>query len=80
MRKEMLDTEVDKRAVEIAAEIMQYIGLCRYNSRDECKKENIDCVVCKRCIRNWLRSKARHELRVETEAANGEKDTEDTTK
>ena len=65
MSRTTIPPEVDHKAVEVAAKIMQYLGLCRHSSRDECKKENKNGAVCERCIRNWLRSKARQELREE---------------
>ena len=69
MQRKVITPEVDHKAVEVAAKIMQYLGLCRFNSRDKCKKKNVDGAVCQRCIKNWLLSKARQELREEAEAA-----------
>ena len=69
MSRKTSSPEVDHKAVEVAAKIMQYIGLCRFESRDKCKKDNPTGFDCQRCIRNWLRSKARKALREENEAA-----------
>lgn len=69
MSRKTSSPEVDHKAVEVAAKVMQYIGLCRHNSRDECKKETTGGVICERCIKNWLLSKARKELKEEAEAA-----------
>jgi hypothetical protein len=57
---------VERRAVHIAAVIMQRDGLCRYESPKECRKvwppDEVDCV---RCIERWLYTRARREIREE---------------
>lgn len=54
---------VERRAVRIAAVVMQAAGLCRYESYQDCRRvwppEEEDCV---KCIERWLLSKARREL------------------
>ena len=56
---------VESRAVKIAAKIMQAAGLCRYDNVERCKRHYVDDTTCDRCIRYWLLSKARAELRKE---------------
>ena len=57
----------ERRAVHIAAVVMQAAGLCRYENpgrscrRAICPTDN-DCV---KCIEKWLLAKARRELRKE---------------
>lgn len=53
---------VEGRAVEIAAEIMQAAGLCRYESIDKCRRVFPDEAACDACIKRFLLSKAREEL------------------
>ena len=62
----MKDT-VDSRAVKIAAKVMQAAGLCRYDSIDKCHRIYVDEAICERCIRSWLISKAKKELKKESE-------------
>ena len=53
-----------RRAVHIAAVIMEQDGLCRYESHRECRRvwppSSEDCV---KCIENWLLARARKELK-----------------
>ena len=58
---------VEARAVKIAARIMQAAGLCRYDSVEKCRRAKVDERTCDKCIRAWLLSKARSELRVKEE-------------
>lgn len=60
----MMDT-TEARAVKIAAKIMQAAGLCRYESVAQCRRVFVDEQVCEKCIRAWLLSKARQELKKE---------------
>lgn len=54
---------VERRAVHIAAVIMQADGLCRYESPADCRKVVIpDDAGCVRCIEAWLLAKAKREL------------------
>ena len=58
----MDDVKTLRRAVHIAAVIMQADGLCRYDSFDKCRRiypDNDDCVDC---IERWLMTKARKEV------------------
>lgn len=57
---------VEQRAVKIAAVVMQAAGLCRYDTVDKCRRVFVDEKVCEDCIRSWLLSKARKELRKES--------------
>lgn len=55
----------EKRAVKIAAKIMQAAGLCRYKSVEKCRRVYVDENTCDKCIEAWLLSKARKELKKE---------------
>ena len=57
-----MDT-IEARAVKIAARIMVADGLCRYEGTEQCKRVWISEQDCEKCIRSWLLSKARSELR-----------------
>ncbi len=61
----MKDT-VEARAVKIAAKVMQAAGCCRYDDVSKCRRIYVDEAVCDKCIRAWLLSKARQELRKES--------------
>lgn len=52
-----------KKAVEIAATVMQAAGLCRHESVESCKRGFVCEETCVRCIRSWLLAKAKKELR-----------------
>ena len=54
---------VEARAVKIAAKVMQAAGLCRYESAMKCRRLYVDETTCDKCIRAWLISKARNELK-----------------
>lgn len=54
---------VEDRALTIAAKVMQAAGLCRYDSPDKCRRVYVDEVTCDKCIKAWLLSKARKELK-----------------
>lgn len=55
---------IERRAVHIAAVIMQRDGLCRYEAPALCRKVYPpDEAGCVRCIESWLLSKARSELK-----------------
>ncbi len=60
----MKDTE-EVRALKIAAKVMQAAGLCQYESATSCKRLSTDDKTCQRCIKAWLVSKARKELKKE---------------
>ena len=55
----MEDAKILRRAVRIAAVIMQADGLCRYDSVDKCRHVYVDNSTCEKCIERWLISKAR---------------------
>lgn len=54
---------VESRAVTIAAKVMQAAGLCRYDTPEKCHRVYVDETICDKCIKAWLFSKARKELR-----------------
>lgn len=53
---------VERRAVRIAAVIMQAAGLCRYDTVEKCRRYLPTDNDCVRCIERWLISKARREI------------------
>jgi len=58
----MIKETVERRAVKIAAKIMQAAGLCRYESVENCRRAYIDEKTCDKCIESWLLTKAKKEL------------------
>ena len=50
-----------RRAVHIAAVVMQAAGLCRYEDFGSCRRLNVTDDVCVKCIERWLIDKARWE-------------------
>lgn len=56
---------VESRALKIAAKVMNAANLCRYENAGMCKKLYVDDKICEKCIRNWLLSKARKELKAQ---------------
>lgn len=59
-----LQTE-ERRAVHIAAVIMQAAGLCRYDDVTKCRRVYPTDAGCVECIEKWLLAKARQELKRE---------------
>ena len=60
----MKDT-IEKRAVKIAAQLMQAGGLCRYDTPLKCQRLTVSPSICNRCIEQWIMKKARAELKAE---------------
>ena len=60
----MKDT-TEARAVKIAAKVLQAAGVCRYDTVAKCRRVYVDDTTCEKCIRAWLLSKARQELKKE---------------
>lgn len=58
----MKSETVERRAVHIAAVIMQADGLCRYDSVSKCRRVCTDEKTCVKCIETWLLGKARKEM------------------
>lgn len=54
-----------RRAVYIAAVILQAAGLCRYDDVGKCRHMAPTDTDCAKCIERWLLSKARSEIRKE---------------
>ena len=54
---------VSRRAVKIAARVMNADGLCRYDTVDKCRHHYPDDATCEKCIEKWLLAKARKELK-----------------
>lgn len=53
----------ERRAVHIAAVIMNAAGLCRYDTVDKCRHSYPNDATCEKCIERWLLAKAEKELR-----------------
>lgn len=56
---------VETRAVKIAAIVMQRACLCRYDNIAKCRRVYVDELICRECIKKWLLSEARKELKQE---------------
>jgi len=65
-----MDEKTKDRALKIAAQIMQAAGLCRYESYSKCHRIHVDDVICENCIREWLITKAKRELKMEGKYGN----------
>lgn len=62
----MKATEAEaRRAVHIAAVIMQADGLCRYDTYEKCRRLRPTDDGCVDCIEKWLLAKARREIKRE---------------
>ena len=57
--------EETRRAVHIAAVIMQADGICRYDDCEKCRRFSPTDDDCVKCIEKWLLSKARREIKRE---------------
>lgn len=44
---------------------MQAAGCCRYEDVSQCRRIHVDEATCDKCIRDWLISKAKRELKKE---------------
>lgn len=56
--------QVLRRAVKIAARVLNAAGLCRYEDAAKCRRVwPPDEKTCDKCIERWLLAKARKELR-----------------
>ena len=57
----------DRRAVHIAAVVMDAAGLCKYeNPAISCRRRRVPTEAdCVKCIEKWLLTKARQELKRE---------------
>lgn len=54
---------IERRAVHIAAVVMQRAGLCRYDNPFKCRRVDVpDERICVRCIERWLMNKAKKEI------------------
>ena len=56
---------VESRALTIAAKVLQAAGVCRYDDFNKCRRLYVDETVCDKCIRSWLITKAKNELKKE---------------
>ena len=63
--RNMKKESTEQRAVKIAAKVMVAAGLCRYDTPLKFGKPHVCDSVCDKCIRGWLMSKARQELKQE---------------
>lgn len=54
---------VEARAVKIAAQLFVAGGICKYESVTKCRHVYVDAITCENCIRRFLLSKARKELK-----------------
>lgn len=63
----MIEKARQSLPIEAAKEIsaMQAASLCRYDSIDKCRRVYVEETICEKCIRSWLISKAKKELKRE---------------
>ena len=61
----MPDTEIESRALDIAAFIMAASGMCKYEMPGRCKRQSANNDICGACIKSWLIFKAKQGLRME---------------
>lgn len=61
-----------RRAVHIAAVVMQAAGLCRYETLTKCRRIDPADATCVNCIERWLLSKARIEIKHDSEGGRNE--------
>lgn len=57
---------VESRALKIAAKVLVAAGVCRYDSVEKCRRVFVTEETCDKCIKNWLISRARKELKSES--------------
>lgn len=65
----MTKETTERRALKIAAKVMQAAGLCRYDPPIKCRRVYVDEKTCDKCIESWILSKARKELEVKSAKA-----------
>ena len=59
---------VDRKAVRIAAVVMQAAGLCRYDDISKCRRVDPCAIMdedCVKCTEKWLLAKAKREMKME---------------
>lgn len=56
---------VERRAIHIAAVIMEAAGMCRYENVEKCRRVYPTSEGCVECIEKWLLAKARSEIKEE---------------
>lgn len=57
---------VESRALKIAVKVLVAAGVCRYDSVEKCRRVFVTEETCDKCIKNWLISRARKELKSES--------------
>lgn len=60
-----IDT-VESRALKIAVKVLVNAGVCRYDNVEKCRRVFVTEETCDKCIKNWLISRARKELKSES--------------
>ncbi len=55
----------ERRAVHIAAVILQAAGLCRYDNVSKCRRVYVTEDNCVDCMEKWLMAKAKAEIKRE---------------
>ncbi len=64
---------IERRAVKIAAKVMQAAGLCRYDDVSKCHRVYVDESTCDACIERWLLAAAKKEAAGEKKGGNHNK-------
>ncbi|MBQ3072345.1 MAG: hypothetical protein IJD20_03520 [Oscillospiraceae bacterium] len=65
MSEKKVAQSVERRALHIAAVIMEADGMCRYEDVEKCRRVYPTSEACVECIEKWLLAKARSEIKEE---------------
>lgn len=65
IKKGTAEERIAARALDIASKLMAKANFCRWESAENCKRLYVDQDVCAKCIKTFLATKARKELKQE---------------
>ena len=51
--------DLERRALEVAARVMEAAGLCRHRDRAKCQRLTRSPEICEKCLAAWCMTKAR---------------------
>lgn len=60
-----MNETVERRAVHIAAVILEVAGMCRYDSPTKCRRSYPSSEDCVKCMERWLLNKAKKQMQKE---------------
>ncbi len=61
--------ELERRALEVAARVMEAAGLCRHRDRAKCQRLIRSPEICEKCLAAWCMTKARQLAKEERDCA-----------